>query len=194
MTASLAKDQGFSLVELMVTIAIAGILAGISIADFSQRWGQERLLGASRTLHSWLDEQRRFAIQKAGTCQLMINTTAASLDASPATIELASSPAPVTTPNICAGQAPILIRNTVSNGGSIQLSVSPATAQAIRFSFRGLSQGVSTDASLPNSVELRLKLPNISRERCVKVVNPLGMIRNGTASNSESSCSYSQSF
>lgn len=189
-----SENKGFTLVELMVVIAIASILTGISIANFSQRWGQERLLGASRILQSWLDEQRRFAMQKGGTCQLNINQTTAKLEASPANIQLKTTPPVSTTPNICMGQAPILIRDSVNNGGEIQLSANPTEVQSIRFSFRGLSEGVTSDGSAANSVELRLKLPNISRERCVKVVNPLGIIRNGSASDSQSTCSYSHSF
>jgi prepilin-type N-terminal cleavage/methylation domain-containing protein len=187
-------NDGFTLVELMITIVIASILTSISIVNFSQRWGQERLLSASRILQSWLDEQRRFAMQKGGTCQLTINTSTAELEAIPTTIQLKATPPISTTRNICAGQAKIRIRDSVSNGGEIQLSTSPTGVQAIRFSFRGLSDGVTSDGSTANSVELRLKLPNISRERCVKIVNPLGMIRNGSASDRQSACSYSHSF
>jgi prepilin-type N-terminal cleavage/methylation domain-containing protein len=187
-------NDGFTLVELMITIVIASILTSISIVNFSQRWGKERLLSASRILQSWLDEQRRFAMQKGGTCQLTINTSTAELEATPTTIQLKATPPISTTRNICAGQAKIRIRDSVSNGGEIQLSTSPTGVQAIRFSFRGLSDGVTSDGSTANSVELRLKLPNISRERCVKIVNPLGMIRNGSASDRQSACSYSHSF
>jgi hypothetical protein len=82
----------------------------------------------------------------------------------------------------------------VSNGSQIAMSVNPPSAEAIRFSFRGLSETVSTEGATTSSIEIRLALPNISRQRCVKVVNPLGIIRNGMANTGNSACSYSQSF
>jgi prepilin-type N-terminal cleavage/methylation domain-containing protein len=194
MKRSAQRSTGFSLAELMIVMAIAGVLAGIGFVNFSQRWSQERLLAASRRLNSWLDEQRRFAMHQTGTCQIAIDTATATLIASPSAIELSTGSSQSTIPNICSGRASLAIKTSVPNGTDIQLTTNPTSSTAIRFSFRGLSETIGGDGSPLNSVELRLKLPKLSRERCVKVVNPLGMIRNGMAADSRSSCNYSNSF
>ena len=41
-------ERGFSLPELMVIVAIVGILAGLSIPSFMRNWQDERLNSASK--------------------------------------------------------------------------------------------------------------------------------------------------
>ena len=182
------------MVELMMAMAIAGILSGLAVANYSSRWGQERLLGASRTVHAWLDEQRRIAMQQGGACKIKINTTNATLDPTDPTITLPDSS---TTSNICANRESLLIQESVKNGAQIQLRKSSinSNAHALIFSFRGFSQiaKLNNTWSTQPQLELRLSMPGVSRERCIKVVNPLGLIRNGFASTTDGDCIYNTS-
>ena len=188
------RSAGFTMVELMMAMAIAGILSGLAVANYSSRWGQERLLGASRTVHAWLDEQRRIAMQQGGACKINIDTTNATLDPTDPTIALPDSS---TTSNICANRESLLIQESVKNGAQIQLRKSSinSNADALIFSFRGFSQiAKSNNAwSTQPQLELRLSMPNVSRERCIKVVNPLGLIRNGFANTTDGDCIYNTS-
>lgn len=189
------SSAGFTMVELMMAMAIAGILSGLAIASYSNRWGQERLLGASRAVHAWLDEHRRIAMQQGGACKIQINATNATLNPKDPMITLPDSS---TTPNVCANRAALLIQESVKNGDQIQLRKSTinSNADALIFSFRGFSQIAQTNNnwSTQPQLELRLSMPGITRERCIKVASPLGLIRNGFANSSDSSCIYNASY
>ena len=202
------QHDGFTLPELMIVIVIVGILSGISIANFSQRWAQERLLAASRHLQSWIDTQRRIAMQEGKACELSINTTTAELKPSGSQIAISTSQS---IPNGCANQAGLNIKDSVSNGSSISLNITPSNAKALRFSFRGHSEVVtketttSTDDNGQNSsasedtasnqpLVLSLSLLGSNKKRCVKVISPIGLIRSGAGSITDNKCTYSHSF
>ena len=181
-------QHAFTLVELLIAVAVAGILTGIGLVNLSQRWSQERLLLASRQLHSWLDEQRRYAMQQSGTCQIEINTTTASLNQASSPIQLGATGS---TTNVCNGQAPLNLLASEQYGQGIKLSVNPAGSQSLRFSFRGLSETVMGDGSRPSSLEMRLSLTDQQKQRCVRILNPLGLIHNGSATSASEACTYS---
>ena len=195
------QDSGFTLPELMIVIVIVGILSGMSIANFSQRWAQERLLAASRHLQSWIDQQRRIAIQEGKACELSIDTAQAELMPSGSEIKLNSG---ISIPNGCKNQEAFKIRESVSNGSSIDLSITPSNVTALRFSFRGHSEFVDkngqhltcSEASIGecDTLVLNLTLSGSTKKRCVKIISPLGIIRTGVSQSTSSSCSYSHSF
>lgn len=181
---------GFTLVELMIVMVIAGILAGISLANLSQPWGNERLNVISRTLAAWLDEHRRLAMQQGGTCGLRIDPTNASLLPGATALDINGQ----TTTNVCAGRAPLRLRAISTNTNSLQLQTTPAASNQILFSFRGLSTSRANSSSSEDSeLELKLTLPNLPRSRCVRLVNPLGLIRQGWA-NGDGPCTYQSAF
>ena len=178
-----------------MVMAIAGILSGLAIASYSNRWGQERLLGASRAVHAWLDEHRRIAMQQGGACKISLDTTNATLDPTETIITLPDNSETV---NVCADRESLLIQKSVSNGDQIQLRKSSinSNADALIFSFRGFSQIAKDNNSWSTQpqLELRLSMTGIARERCIKVANPLGLIRNGFANTSDSPCIYNTSY
>lgn len=202
------QKDGFTLPELMAVIIIAGILSGISIANFSQRWAQERLLAASRQLQSWIDTQRRIAMQEGKACELSINTATAELKPSGSQIAINTSQS---IPNGCANQAGLKIKDSVSNGSSLSLNVTPSNAKALRFSFRGHSEVVTTETTTSTDgngetitssentagnqpLVLSLSLSGSNKKRCVKVISPIGLIRSGVGKVTDNKCIYSHSF
>ena len=176
--------------ELMIVMVLVGIFSGISIVTLSQRWAQERLLAAARETHSWLDTQRRIAMKEGQACEITINAANASLDPTGSTISLSDGS---TLSNSCSSQAALSIRDTVQNGSNITLTTSPNNASTIRFSFRGLSE-VTTGKGTTNELVLKLNQPGSNKQRCIKILSPLGLIRNGWAAANSATCMYSNSF
>jgi prepilin-type N-terminal cleavage/methylation domain-containing protein len=185
-----SQNAGFTLAELMIVVVLVGILSGIAVVTLSQRWSQERLLAAARETHSWLDAQRRLAMKEGQACEITINTSNASLDPTGNTISLSDGSS---LSNSCSSQVPLSIRDTVQNGSGITLTTSPNDANAIRFSFRGLSE-VTTNTGTTNELVLKLNQPGSNKQRCIKVLSPLGLIRNGWATANSETCMYSNSF
>jgi len=186
------KEAGFTLVELLAVIVIVGILSSITLANFSQVWGEQSLAASAKALHGWLDEHRRYAIQKGGACAIAIDTATASLNTAAANF-IVNHPdkGPIPLSNICSKdddggiQATIDLRTITSNGVNIQLSTNPVGFSQILFSFRGTS---------PSDGELRLSLAGVNGVRCIKVAAPLGLIRPGKAPSSSAACTYLSAY
>ena len=187
------QKDAFTVTELLLVAALIGILSGIAIANLSQRWAQERLLAAARETHTWLENQRLIAMKEGQACEISINATTATLDPSADNVSVASGE---TLNNSCKDQAPLAIRDTVTNGGSIDLSTSDPDATGIRFSFRGLSEIITTSTDVNDQHVLILKLnhPDSKKQRCIKLMSPLGLIRTGWSDANASSCQFSNSF
>ena len=186
------KKDGFTLTESLTVVVLVGILSAVAIASYNQQWAQERLLRASRETHTWLENQRLTAIKEGQACAISINTVTATLDPSSETISLADG----VLNNSCKGQAPLSIRDAVTNGSGISLSASDPNTTGILFSFRGLSKIITTSTNTNNQEVLVLKLnhPESNKQRCIKLMSPLGLIRTGWSEANANSCRYSSSF
>ena len=187
------NSDGFTLSELLIVVVLISILSGVAIASFSQRWAQERLLAAARETHTWLENQRLIAMREGHACEISINTTTATLDPSAGNVSLANGE---TLNNSCKDQAPLAIRDAVTNGDGISLSTSDPDVTGIRFSFRGLSEIITTSSNPTDQHVLVLKLnhPDSQKQRCIKLMSPLGLIRTGWSAANASSCQFSNSF
>ena len=67
------ESAGFSLIELIVTISIIGILSSIALVNLSSSWSKNRLLATTRDLKIWLSEQRSYAKTHNLTCLITID-------------------------------------------------------------------------------------------------------------------------
>lgn len=198
-----AKDPaaGFTLYELMITVAVVGILSGVALANYSQRWGEQQLLTRSRSLHAWLDQQRRIAMQQGGTCEISLHAELGTLSADNEEIEIPDGQLP----NVCYGQAPFNANQQSNAGVTTVITHTPEDVQSLLFSFRGFSktsQAISDEvtdnptAAFHNAstLELRLSQSSLTQQRCLKVLHPLGLIREGRAPNATQDCIYNSAY
>ena len=76
------SQRAFTMTELIIVVGIIGVLLAVGVPRYSQQVREYRLQAITARLATWLDEQRRLAIQQAGPCAISINTSTATFDAS----------------------------------------------------------------------------------------------------------------
>lgn len=186
--------QGFTLIELMVTVSIVGILAGLSIVTFARNWRAERVKAATRESTAWLDEVRRVAIQKAKPCRIKVDRADASLSL---------DPNPENDQEFCAANlyATLNIRSTVQNSGEILLcsadllTTEDPTSKSLSCNSTqsGTSRLIFTPRGTTTSgLLLKFHMPQAGADRCIAVLAPLGQIRSGKAT--PSGCDFTTAY
>lgn len=170
----------FSLMELMVVVAIIGVINGLTIAFTGNEWQRERVNAVALGLAGWLEEVRGNALREtsenpaAGGCVITVN----SLSNATAGTVLAS-----VSPNTCASPATFMIPGVVNSADRYDTATS--NAERIEFTPRG-SVTSSTDAVV------KIFLRGSRQLRCVRVSAILGLVRvgsNAAASSSADACS-----
>lgn len=172
------QPGGFSLLELMVVVAIIGLINGLTIALTGNEWQRERVNSIAVGLAGWLEQVRGNALRQtsadpaAGGCVV----TVASLSNAAAGSTLAT-----VSPSSCADEASFVIPSV---GGSADRYDSASSAATITFTPRG-SVTSSSDAVV------RVLLRGSRQLRCVRVSAILGLVRvgsNGAASSTADTC------
>lgn len=186
-------SQAYTLVELIVTVAVVGILAGLSIVTFGRNWRAERVKAATRESSAWLEEVRKIAIQKATPCRVTIT---------PADAQLALDPNPDDPAQYCASsnRAALNLRDTVQNTNELLLCAAdlagadPASYNLPCTSSQSGSQNLifTPRGTATNGLLLKLHLEQASTDRCIAVMAPLGQIRSGRAT--DTGCDFTTAY
>ena len=187
------NSPGFTLLELIITCILVGILSSIGIVNFSLTMNKERLKSSARSIENWINQQRVLAMQNGLTCEIQINQN---------TTQLTSQIANVIPPRPCNSsltRPSILDINSAFKGNSnpLSISVQPLTSDpnkptGIKFSFRGFSESFNLNSNKP--FEIRLNYAGLGPQRCIKIVSPIGLIRDGHTTDSSSPCIYNKPF
>ena len=203
-------DIGFSLIELLITISILGILSSIAIVNLTSSRTRSRLLATTRDMENWITEQRRYVMTHNLTCSITIDTSNLRLIS---TIDDGSEP--------CMGissdpQTDVFELSKSFGDGSEKLSISTRNydqeldpsdqSRVIRMQHQGFSQhhllnsdGILEDESQDNNqdiLEILLAHEDLKKQRCIKYIFPTGITRDGLTDGSSSSteCNYENSF
>ena len=195
--------NGFSFIELLITITIIGILSGIAFVNLSSSWNKTRLLSTTRALENWLSEQRRTAMSQSLTYQICIDEDNKELYSS-----LYSSTSSLPCKDI-PSSSKISIFDVDKNYGNDyeELELKTCTTEgekinALLFSHQGFSDQIVSDdepceGEAPKAdgvLELRLKHPSLEQQRCIRIISPIGMIRDGSTQGEPPKCRYDNAY
>ncbi len=163
------RSNGFTLIELIVTVSILGIMSSFALPPVFRQLQNERLNSATKTLAAWIDDQRKRAIQQSSPCDLEFNLTDASISSE------CDNDSTVQTLNL---------RDQLSNSDTLILSI---TEGANNWTFTPRGTAIATA-----EVQLSFKETN-ELGRCIRLTAPLGLIRSARQ-NREGKCDYTTAF
>lgn len=160
-------DQGFTIYEVTIIVVIISILAAIAIPSYLSTVNRNRLNNAMAQLRSALQEAQTEAIRKGIQCQVNINTTTATITASPTSCLITGSRNLTTTSSS--------VGSNNSTGVSIATNLS-GTPPRVTFSYKGTTT---------NSGVIVLHRTNgTGPMKCLAISNGIGIVRTGNYSGS----------
>ncbi|MCS5692891.1 prepilin-type N-terminal cleavage/methylation domain-containing protein [Cyanobium sp. FGCU-6] len=172
--------SGYSLTELMVVVAILGLIGVTSITGALEQWRTEQSSAVANELSGWLGSVHRAAL-RGKRCEITIapDTSPDPLtgNAVAATAREVDDTDPID--NGCLAHSPLVI-HAVSSGTSFTL-----TPRNTTFSFT--PRGTVAEASL-NPLEFRIAITTGGAIHCVRLMGLLGLVKIGHVA--AGSCHY----
>lgn len=167
-------SKGFSLPELLIVIAIAGLFGGLALTTGQAQWQREQVNKVAIELSGWLESARRAALRG----DLDSDNSGCSITINNGTLSTGSTLATAT----CLPDQPLTIDNL---GSRINLTVASDTTNPISVSPRGTRSG--------DPVTITLTLNPSGKQRCVTISGLLALISPGKVSSS-GTCELNQRF
>jgi prepilin-type N-terminal cleavage/methylation domain-containing protein len=164
------RPQAFTLVELMVIVAVIGIVSGVAITGMATFLQEQKLRQATAELASYLQSARARAQREGGFCQLAVSGT-----------QIAPTTA---TGNVCnnAPVQPSLDLAAVSAASGLAVTASPSTP----ITFTRL--GTLATATMPRMITLSYSANRPTMRTCVFL--DLVGIRTGWRRDASGTCTY----
>lgn len=184
------RERAFTLTELMVTVAIMGILAGITLWITGREWQHEQLNGVASELEAWLDDVRRTSL-RGTACRVSFQPGSRGAGEAMASVEDSSGSSGSSTS--CLSNNPLVTNPFRLDPAvaSARVTLGPADATTITFTPRGTVLGLPGGNGDP--LELTLALEGSSQIHCIRISPPIGDISLGEkGEGSSASCRYSE--
>ncbi|MDM7954473.1 MAG: prepilin-type N-terminal cleavage/methylation domain-containing protein [Cyanobium sp. CZS 25K] len=168
--------QGFTTMELMVTVAVLGVVAAVVVPANQVQWRRERVNAAALELTSWLEVIARTPDQTGTNCTVTVTT---------GTNRAPGAPLASVNPPTCAPESTLNLPATVLGASSYNVG---ASSNTITFTPRG-----AVSSTVP--IQVRISVDGQLPLRCVQVTGLLGLLRlgnNNTTGNVGTACDASQ--
>ena len=186
------QTQGFSLVELMVIVAVLGILGGVVVPAGFNAYRTQQVNAVVSDLAGWLDEVRASTETNNVSCRVDITTTGTLRSQDVIATATAITPGTTTVASgvVCGSGNPLRLPGA---GGSGTFSVATSfTNNLFYFTQRG---AISTDntaglakstGTTDNNLSIRVSADGQPPMRCIRLTGMLGLVRLGTNSSTGS--------
>ena len=161
-------NQGFTMVELLIVLVILAILSAIALPNLRSGMRREQLAATSLGLISWLERARNQAVKDMESCQINIESSAASLAIA------SNSPG-------CTEIETFKVADQENTPTDVSLELTDDSESEFSFSPRG---------SVNSDQEIELTMEGSPTTRCIKVIAPVGLVRSGIKR--DGTCSYEQ--
>jgi prepilin-type N-terminal cleavage/methylation domain-containing protein len=171
--------QGFTLTELMVVVAVIGILSGMVIVASGNEWRRQRVNTVAQSLASWLSQVRSASQRRTGS-GCLVQFAATGNYSTGATI------AEIVPGSACIGTIPEAQVKITGFGATDTFAFNRSTAQ-LQFTPKGMSTNTA-------DVILGITLQGSAPQRCVRISPLVAMIRmgrNNTSTLPTGTCTYS---
>ena len=184
---------GFSLIELLITVAVLGIVSAVVINATGSEWRRERVNSVAIELAAWLEavrtasqRQRAFGCETTNTCGCSVTFSTGSLAAGGEIARVTPAACAPTSPvSAASASARAFLLPAYANGPDrYGVALAPASPTTLSFTPRNsISATADTD--------LKIHLTGSTQLRCVRLTATIGLIRlgsNASAADSAASC------
>ncbi len=164
-------ERGFTLTELIVTVACLAIISSVAISSTGNGWKRGRVNTVAIELASWLEAVRNASLRRIGTgCTVTFNTTSPKA----AGDQIAS-----VSPAACSSMPSFTLTGLADSPDRYSVALSPTTPTSITFTPRG-------SVTATSDTDLKILLDGTGALRCIRTSATVGLIRIGSSSNAPS--------
>lgn len=170
--------------EIMVTVAVLGVVAAVVVPANQVNWRRERVNAAALELTSWLEVVARTPDQDpSANCTVTIST---------GTNRAAGATLATVSPTTCAPESTLRLPGAVLGNATYNVG---ASATSFTFTPRGAISTDGVGTSVSENIQVRISIDGQAPLRCVQITGLLGLMRlgnNNTTGNVATACDASQ--
>ena len=185
------QSRGFTIVELMVVVAIIGAVGAASLITFTRNGRDVRVKAATQESHAWFDEVKSLAIQRSEPCFVEIDLENASItlmaqENSCNVAEESSDDFAAYFPrnSIRNAQDLIMCGQELNDADPTQIVLPCSSSQTGTLLTTFTPRGTIT-----NGLLIKFHLTSSNTNRCLTLISPIGIIRSGRI-NADETCNF----